>query len=496
MRNKRLLAPGFLNTLDEWLLLNKPETWSARTHLVAYYGGLFIFVLGMLVFIFPDDPRTETGWANWSLFTTIITLIALVVWLIYLLRFNVFKRYGISTAADRLKTFLLYLLATGIIMVIPFVQPLVESAKANAMYGDEELVKDVNEYNTMIAQLEYPNLRHAWSRDTVTVRDTLPGHSQMNAPSRDDGNVTVYHDTIMVAPPPPKPGLIDTAAFNAKLKMADSVLQMNDSMYIFLDCPDYVFLDGYNVDRYTDGKLMTSLDMYRQVISNYRPPDRGALSSKVNGIMEKYYYHGHTHEYHDYSEETIDKRYKIDNIRTSLWHILERKQRWRGESLQVISRVFFYLTLITALLVFVFRHSTVKTFFLTLLAAAVISILNALFIALSGIFFTSFFVILLVWFGIFTICSIVVWSARVRSIWLGIGSNLFVLMVPFLPLIITGFYYALEEERQRLTGTYEEHPDMALWFGLSEIAGIVLLLVLIPTYIHRLYRKWFALPED
>jgi hypothetical protein len=484
MRNKRILMPGIIERLDEWLLLNKPETWSARAHLVAYYGGAFILVLASLVYIIPDDPRIASGSGYWAAFTSIITLIALIAWLIYLLRFNVFKRYGISTGADRLKTFILYFIASGIIMLIPYVQPGVESVKANQAYPDRRFVKDIDDINIMINQLEYNNLDHEWGRDTFTVRDKLPG-------AKDNAAETIeeYDNSRPVTIQ--KKGLIDTSQLKLKLADADSVQQLNDSMYVILECPDYIFLSDYDIDRYADVKPMNKIDIYRQVVRKYVPPDRSAVNARLRLLAEKYDepFPGYVY-YQDDTRGAIEKRYNVQSMDSSVSNISNRKYRWEGSNLGILFRLFFYTTLIITLLVFVFRHSTAKTFFLSLLAIAVISILTGLLAAVSVSTTSGILILMLVWFGVFTLCTAIVWNSNTRSLWLGIGVNLFVGTVTFVPLVILALYDQLKEE------SHHYDPLPAFWVYVAEVSGLVLLLVLLPTYIHRLYRRWYALPED
>src|SRR5687767_14261194 len=95
MDMKRPLMPGFLKKAEQKLLLNKPGLWSTRIHLVLYYGILFMAVLAVVCFLDPLDMRRRTMSAVWVGYTSIISIIALVAWLIYLLRFNVFKKYGV-----------------------------------------------------------------------------------------------------------------------------------------------------------------------------------------------------------------------------------------------------------------------------------------------------------------------------------------------------------------------------------------------------------------
>src|SRR5579885_117219 len=95
MNINRPLMPGFLKKAEQKLLLNKPGIWSTRAHLVAYYGLLFILALAAICFLDPSDIRSRSSTGYWIGFIGIISIIGIVVWLIYLLRFNLFKKYGL-----------------------------------------------------------------------------------------------------------------------------------------------------------------------------------------------------------------------------------------------------------------------------------------------------------------------------------------------------------------------------------------------------------------
>src|SRR5687767_10586332 len=153
MNIKRPLVPRWLKTAEQKLLLNKPGIWSTRIHLVLYYGVLFILVLAALCFFEPWDVRSQSTTELWIGFVSIISGIGLIVWLIYLLRFNVFKKYGIIHPLYGLITFVLYFIATGIIVLFTYVHPVVESVRANRAFGNEEIVQDMNAMNIKIGQL-------------------------------------------------------------------------------------------------------------------------------------------------------------------------------------------------------------------------------------------------------------------------------------------------------------------------------------------------------
>jgi hypothetical protein len=495
--NKRFFSPRLLNRFDNWLLLNKPETWSARTHLVIYYGSMFILILAAICFIFPDNPKSDTGAGNWALFTSIITLLALVVWLVYLLRFNVFKRYGNSGPVDRLKTFLLYFIAAGMIMLIPFVEPTVETIRADMAYGDEEIVNDINSINIKITQLEHDSLDNKWGRDTFKVVDTVRGHHLM--PVDEDEIATT---TITDVETPGVIRVIDSIIFRSKMRNEDSSERVNDSVWVFLSCPDYRWIKAYSADMYTDIDLMTSRDIYDSVVANFRRPDVGATSGELHRLVNKYYYDHN--DYYD-NDRTLPRRYvdripykySANKVERSFDNIIDRKYRWCGMSGRMLFNTFFYITLVLSLLVFLFRHSTVKTFFFTLLAICVITILSALILAFgrydgSG---SSFFSLVLFYFIIFAVLSFTAWSSKTRNIVTGIGINLFVAVLPFVPMLITGLYNAIQEEKYRgIPGV--NVADHQWDYFYAQILGPLLLLVLLPTYIHKVYRRWYALPED
>ena len=132
--NKRPLLIRPLKKLDDYLLIHKPEIWSARTHLVKWYSILFMIVLAALCFINYNNARLSTNVGIWVGFVVVIAILALVIWIIYLLRFNVFKRYGIIKPIGRLTTFLLYFVAAGFIVGYSFIPLIVETLRAQHDY--------------------------------------------------------------------------------------------------------------------------------------------------------------------------------------------------------------------------------------------------------------------------------------------------------------------------------------------------------------------------
>jgi hypothetical protein len=497
MSTKRPLVPNFINKLDDYLLKHKPEIWSARTHLVLYYGILLIAVLALIAFIVPDDPRSASPVGYWVGFVSLISIVGLVVWAIYLLRFNVFKRYGEIKPIDRLITFLLYFISIITIILFCYVEPYIESIRANNAYTDKEIVDDVNSINNKILQLEYDSLNHQWRSDTVLVRASLNNNRRRSTEAPPyDLTTTTTTDTVTLVPVPPF-RLMDTAQLRISLAAGDSIIRINDSMYIFYECPEYVFLDLY-----TNAEIerpMRSSELYYSIIKNFKRPNRQQVSTELNKLIDKYNIDEGRYGWDGYTDDyrpRVAIRYSIHSVRSSMDHIMERKHRWDASNLEILLRMLYYSALILTLLTFTFRHSTTKTFFLSLLAAIVLSILTALFMAFSYRSEAAFLGWIIFYFLLFLVISLFIWRSKTRSVVTGISLNLFLFLIPLIPLCIVSYYYASLNYAYSDIYISETYLNKDRNLFLAEVVGFVLLLALIPTYIQAAYRKWFAAPEE
>jgi len=503
MHTKRPLAPKLLNKLDDYLLLRQPETWSARTHLVLYYGLLFMAVLAGLCFIVPNDARGSTPIGYWIGFTSIISIIAIIGWMIFLLRFNVFKRFGNITALGRLRTFFLYAFSIATILLFIYVPPAVESIRANIAYGDNEIVNDINAINTKLCQLEYDSLQHDWNRDTFLVVNKIQTEAERY---NGDTMIPVTHSVYKV---------IDTAEFNKRKKGLDSMVKIGDNLYEQYECPNYNFLkpSGYgffNYEPFESKGILSNVNLFDNVLRNYKKPDKALVSKELQVLLSKYRYEPNEHGYEyesDYNSnpsfvDRMLKNYKIRSVETSFEHIINRKFYFNQKNWAWQIRFLVYFTLGITLLVFIFRHSTTKTFFLSLLAAVLLTIVSSITLAFttgrseSGVFVWGIFYAVL-----FAAISFTVFASRKRTVIAGISINLFVLMVTFIPLIIVSYYYSLIRwgsyyDTTQLTYVPFDYAAMYRNIFIAEIAGFILLIILLPTLIHKLYRRWYSLPQE
>ena len=137
-----------------------------------------------------------------------------------------------------------------------------------------------------------------------------------------------------------------------------------------------------------------------------------------------------------------------------------------------------------------------RTFFLSLLTGVLLTILTALMFSFAHYNETSFFACMIIYTFLFFLASLSTWTNKKRYAVTGIGINLFVFVILVFPLLIVGWCYTSTKRRYYA----EDIPfDYAAWdpyFLLAEIGGTLLLLVLLATYIGKVYRHWYSLPED
>lgn len=501
MKIKRPLVPGFLKTAEQKLLLNKPGVWSTRTHLVVYYGVLFIIALAGLCFLDPTDLRDYSITSYWVGYVIIISIIALTVWLIYLLRFNLFKKYGKLHPLYMLGTFGLYFIAVGTIVLFSFIHPVVESVRANMKYSDEEIVDDINAINLKLCQFESGLLHIPWIRDTAVI---VKSRKEPTGKVYYDDDVT--EDTIAVAGEYVKRYLLlDSAHFNERRAETDSLVKINDTMYILFNTPKYTFIDPYEADKYTRHKLTPSFDIYKKVYQTSLAIDKAAIGKELGLLLKKYRY-PEVIKYlpeiiqSDGPFEIVQKRYQLGTIENSFSNIVAKKYRWKMPYLAEALRLFYYFTMGIALLLFIFRHSTVRTFFLSVLTGILLTILTSLMLSYGHNNDTIVFAWIIGYFILFFISSLAVWSIKKRTAITGILINLFVVMVPVFPLLVFGWYYSWKRAQYYNS---PNHPiDYVALHNIeklgvyAEVGSAIFLLVLLATYISKLYRRWYSLPEE
>jgi hypothetical protein len=508
--SKRPLVPSFIQKIDDKLLRNKPGAWASRMHLVLYFVAAFALLLFVFCYAVFFDAKQYSSIESWNVFIGLVAFVGFVFWLIYLLRFNVFKRYGNWSAMDGLRDFALYFISIGAMVAVCFVPSAIETMRANQQFGHEEIVKDINEININASRLEYNILPLEWRTDTCKVVEKKYTTTVPEAPPEPyvevvpDTVVSVVADTVIDEEPVYVPDYtyLDTSELRTKLENADSLLKINDSLYVFYECPNYRFVSSYSADEYSEVKMLSSADIYNRVIKNYKQPDRTALLKRMEELKTKYavngkYYRGNYDriDENDNYEVKIDKKYDLARISNGIDNAVRKKQAWINEW-HIYLRVFYYITLVLTMLVFIFRHSTVKTFFLSVLTAVLLAIITGLLTLISQGDEVSVLSFMIVYYVLFALLALSIFKTKIRNVVQGISLNLFLFATPFAPLV----FVALKEARYYSDSlkVYEERDpvQIALYFLIAEIVGSVILVILIQPLFKKLYRRWYSAPEE
>jgi hypothetical protein len=494
MSSKRPLTLPFINRLDRYLLLHKPVLWTTRAHLVAWYAVLFSIVLATLCFLVPDNPVADSNSFVWTTLTGVLSFLGLIVWIIYLLRFNVFKRFGDNGKLDAVKNFTLFFLVAGFLIAPAYIPTAIESARANAAFGNEEVVNDINAINIKVNQLEYDSLNHNWAKESYIVRDSVDRRVLYR--QNDDAYIVDGSSYI------------DTSELRNKMLEKDSVVRENDSMYHFYTCPKYTFLQDHYSDLYTKGKVKKDIEIYRELIRNFRPANKTEVEKELKALINKYsfgtysYYSDELDTYNPSAKrsyfDAIYKRYNLYRADNGLSNLIEKKYRWYTGN-ESRFRIWFYLSFILALFVFIFRHSTVKAFFLSILTCVVLLVLTALLLAFSrNNDIEAVYIFCLIYYLLFIAGAFIGNSRKIRGTITGISLNIVTFFTFLIPIIAVQLYYEGQDKLYRIndnfpTGYHETKNNVELF---TEIGSIVLFLILLQPGFKRLYRSWFAKPEQ
>lgn len=484
--NKRPLVPKFLNKLDNSLLLNRPDTWSTRFHLVIYYSLLFMIALTAICFVIPTDHRAKTFFGLWSGSAGVLALIGFILWIVYLLRFNVFKQFGTVFPGDRIKTFVLYFIMIVMMSLVIYIPPVVESIRADHAYATEELATDINRINELVIRLEQNEIPDHW------IPDTLIRVADVNFPDTD----VEYREGREY---------LDSSNFRYRIQDADSLRMISSDMAITYDFMELRFVNDDRIDQRSKNGIRTTKELY---YSAYRNDNRLPASAKteLQNLIDKY-----ASDYRpDYYENdvssgpyyNISTKYNLGQVDEGIYHIAGRKYRLQEIDYSDFIRGTYYFALVLTLLVFVFRHTTIKTFFLSLLAGVVLSILSGLIVAVIGLKEESILWLMVFYYAIFVVISFMIFSAKKRSLASGIALNAVVLMTAFIPLVCVGLYYKYNPYYSTTMYAIADpeyaryHQMQKLHILISEYAGAIILLILIETLFKKLYRLWYASPED
>ena len=502
----RPLIPGFLKKYDKKLLLNHPDTWATRWHLVLWYAFLFLILCFAFALLTTFEPRRFNNISTGVSFISLISFVGFIIWMIYLLRFNVFKQYGNQKPFTGLKNLVLFFISCFAIILPTYVLPILESIIANKKFTSTELVTDVNFMNEQLVKKYHNYLPKNYTADTIH----LTGRNGMEPADAEVKVAPVVVNTAEPAsdyfiPQGPNNIYLDSISFIERKKSSDSLVNLSDSSYVSFTAPSLQFISAGNAQDYTSVKPLTNIELFKKYLLN-RPTsntiaDTVALRNRVN----KYLYQEWPAYYPPLEKgmnyyEMINRDYSISAVQQNLDNITRKKYRWdleKGFYIRMIS----YLSLILALLIFIYRHSTRKVFFLSILTVIILAVLTGIFLSAvkpykeEGVLLS----IMIGYYAVFMAIALSIYSAGKRKTWQGIGLNLATFFTFLLPTMILHAYFSFQRP------LFIEYPGPAyvqnyaqqdLFSIYAEIAGFILIVILIEPLFKRLYRKWYALPED
>lgn len=496
----RPLVPGFLKRLDRKLLLNHPDTWSTRLHLVIWYALLFMLFCGLFAVMYTFDPRVNNNISTGTSFIALLSFVGFIMWMIYLLRFNVFKQYGNLKQFTGLKNLAFFFIGVLFLLLPTYILPVAETYIANKKYTAAELVTDANFINEQLIKIYYPALPKTYNADTVKL------------------STYILNTNGMYDPQVPKPveemreasaqnvgfHYLDSISFKNRMETADSISVISDSMYIAYTAPYVLFVNASNVDAKTSVKSYTNKELFNKFLKGQYnsgvAADTAALRKRLDKyiVPASYYYNYQNRPNTDYLL-AVNADYNINAAQQGIGNIIDKKFRWelRGES---NIRFILYFTMALSLLIFIYRHTTRKAFFLSILTFIIITVLTGIVTSILHISASnSILTIMLLYYAAFLGIALSIFGAHIRKTWQGIGLNLATFFTFLVPVVLFQIYvesvtpkiYPLPAGMDNARYMYQEQQRM-----IAEIIGFILIFVLIEPLFKRLYRKWYALPED
>ncbi len=496
----RPLVPSFLKKMDVRLMANYPLLWSLRVHLVLWYTLILALFTAGYFFLKPDDPRQDSEVYFPISVMVILALISTVVWLIFLLRFNVFKRFGHYKSWHACVSFTAYFISALAIFSLPFLPALIEDYRATQAFKPQEIVEEVNAMNVQLAHLTYDSLITEWYRDTVLVNDTLAEKGR----SLDSESYTELEYSMDSAG---YRKVVNRIYCGKRIIQGDSFQVLARNSFVFFEVPDYQFIevDGrleaisgveflrpeplyFKIHKeHPNINLEEASNQYFEWMRKYSNPEYGL--QYVNGVIES---SSRYREAFDANTPFYLAQYRIQAVESGIENIVDRQFFISVYNKDVMLRFWLYPSFFLAILVWMFRHSTTKIFFLSLLVGFIVSVLVGVFTALFNLSLSESLVFqLMIWGGFLSLSFLS--SNGMRNAIRGIGLNLTFLTVFFIPLLVHVIYWDSQPEWPYSYSIYSQAQAESM--ARAEWIGAVLVPIFLYFIAFPLYRNWYSSPE-
>lgn len=516
-----------MHRIDNYLLKNKPAVWSTRIHFVAFFTTLVTLVLFALLFYVNIDPREKTDEFTWVLLVSIIVTLSVVVYLLYLLRFNVFKRFGEWDTKDSILSFLFFMFTFGAIYFWGFIPSVTEYIVANNKYSFAELITDQNRYNTAIAVVEQDSLQFYVGVEDTVVLDTSENcykrnqsyaeeealaNSTPNTAEVENGSVTLSRKTVVYR---------DSTQYFSMLEYNDSVRVLSDTSFVEYYIPKFRFCGQNNYrQEYSksveepDSLEWSDLRLFYEVLDAVRTQKVSTCKAFISNMQTKYLIHD---DREDSSVATFERykmkfkkefnqpsyigyinfKYYTSGIENRIDHIRDRKRQWNRAATDNKLHLLFFLSMMSSLFLWIFRHNNKKPFFLSFLVGGLLFLFSSIFMVLTeshsdGAYFLAAF-----YYVLFIIIALFILRLKTQRNIPLISLNFIVLTTYFVPMFCVSVWYR-NQQRYNLTDEARNALTLKnqLYMDIAEYAGFALLLFAMYFLFSRLYKKWIALPEE
>ncbi len=140
-------APPAFRQYDRYLLLNHPDIWASRIHIVLFYGGALLLVVMLHAFLRPlslaDLPEPDVHF----FMAAIPSLLAFGPFAYHLSLFSVEKGFGFRVSGFGLRQQLSLAVSIALLALIPFLYASTISMRMAEQVSEQQLMHDITSLN-------------------------------------------------------------------------------------------------------------------------------------------------------------------------------------------------------------------------------------------------------------------------------------------------------------------------------------------------------------
>ena len=516
------------NKIDKNLRLYRPVLWGLKIHYLIPFiilGFLLSFIYGFL-----QNPSVYEDYDQGLAIAIayVFAIVGLVFWLVYVFRFNKWKEFGIIRKGEGLLHFLLVWVLIYAMSLIPMGMEFGRYVKTSLLFSKTEIANDMNTFSMNYWRLSMTDYDDILSENIVFRKDSNEWWEKNRSLERrlnlthfpEPGTYNVADDSVIVSR-----DRIKTYRFSSfeKVDFVGSYTTPSEARFCYKGRELYNRLKAEGRPWYTksekwDSKALNKPDEYIQAILtlkkkyfNYSELSKGELAAwlYLDGYYRDYEYDqepdgSNPWYFYVLSKEQIKYQQFIKSEIEDLGDHLEEVAKYRmwpsNRDVHFWLHSLFYVCMGLTILYFIFRHVTLKTFGVSFgvgfLVSAVYGILLGLLTYVNrggGNNYTPF-ILYFVFIGVFLLLALQIRNAKKRSIFHGMGLNYVFVTLPSLGFVVSMFMYEVLSAPYR--GAYILNPYSRETFaGWGEIIGLAVFIASIEVF-HRVYLKWYSLPEE